>query len=46
MGKSKEPESPFPEMNALMEGMQALLTDEHGNPSDHQIIPNIKKCQD
>ena len=42
MGKHKQPESPFPEMNALIEGMQEMLTDEHGNPltPDH---PQYKK---
>ena len=42
MGKNKQPESPFPEMNELMEGMQELLTDEEGKPltPDH---PQYKK---
>lgn len=42
MGKHKQPQNPFPEMEALFEGMQDLLTDEHGNPlpPDH---PQYKK---
>lgn len=32
MGKKKQPVSPFPEMNAIFEGMQDLLTDENGKP--------------
>ena len=42
MGKKKPSGSPFPEMNEIFEGMQDLLTDEHGKPitPDH---PQYKK---
>ena len=44
MGKKKIPKVYVPEMDAVLEGMQELLTDEHGNPlpSDH---PQVLKLQ-
>ncbi len=44
MGKFKQPQGPLPEMDALFEGMQDLLTDEDGNPlpPDH---PHYKKVE-
>ena len=44
MGKKKIPKVYVPEMDAMLEGMQELLTDEHGNPlpSDH---PQVLKLQ-
>lgn len=32
MGRKKQKEQFFPEMNEIFEGMQDLLTDENGNP--------------
>jgi len=42
MGKKKQDQLPFPEMNEIFEGMQDLLTDENGNTltPDH---PQYKK---
>jgi len=44
MGKKKPPKIDLPEMEAMLEGMQELLTDEYGNPlpPDH---PQVKKLQ-
>ena len=42
MSKKKRPKAPFPELEAMLEDMQELLTDEYGNPlpPDH---PQVKK---
>ena len=42
MSKKKSPKVSFPEMEAMLEGMNELLTDEYGNPlpPDH---PQVKK---
>ncbi len=42
MSKKKVPKVSFPEMEAMLEGMNTLLTDEYGNPlpPDH---PQVKK---
>ena len=42
MGKKKLPKVAIPEIDTLMEGMQALLVDEYGNPlpPDH---PQVKR---
>ncbi len=42
MGKKKLPKVSLPEMDSLLEGMQALLVDEYGNPlpADH---PQVKR---
>ena len=44
MGKKKLPKASFPELEAMLEDMQELLTDEYGNPlpPDH---PQVKKLQ-
>ena len=44
MGKKKAPKVSIPEMDAMLEGMQELLTDEHGKPlpPDH---PQVLKLQ-
>ena len=44
MGKKKLPKVSFPELEAMLEDMQELLTDEYGNPlpPDH---PQVKKLQ-
>ena len=44
MGKKKPQKIWMPEMEAMLEGMQELLTDEYGNPlpPDH---PQVKKLQ-
>ena len=44
MGKKKVPKAYIPEMDAMLEGMQELLKDEHGNPlpPDH---PQVLKLQ-
>jgi len=44
MGKKKLPKVAFPEMEAMLEGMQELLTDEHGNPlpPDHPQVLKLK----
>ena len=44
MSKKKVPKVSFPELEAMLEDMQELLTDEYGNPlpPDH---PQIKKLQ-
>ena len=44
MGKKKAPKVSFPEMNAMLEGMQELLTDEEGNPlpADHPQVLKLK----
>ena len=45
MGKKKTPKAYIPEMDAMLEGMQELLTDEHGNllPSDHPQVLKLQK---
>ena len=45
MGKKKAPKAYIPEMDAMLEGMQELLTDEHGNllPSDHPQVLKLHK---
>ncbi|RMH06831.1 MAG: hypothetical protein D6704_06300 [Nitrospirae bacterium] len=45
MAKRKLPKFPFPEMEALLEGMQDLLTDENGNPlpPDHPQVQKFNK---
>ena len=45
MGKKKSPKVSFPEMEAMLEGMQELLTDENGNPlpPDHPQVLKLKK---
>ncbi len=44
MGKKKTQKVSFPKMEAMLEGMQELLTDEHGNPlpSDHPQVLKLK----
>ncbi|MDA0738947.1 MAG: hypothetical protein O2999_13560 [Nitrospirae bacterium] len=44
MSKKKAPKVSFPEMEAMLEGMQELLTDEHGNPlpPDHPQVLKLK----
>jgi len=44
MGKKKLPKVSFPELEAMLEDMKELLTDEYGNPlpPDH---PQVKKLQ-
>jgi len=44
MGKKKAPKVSFPEMDAMLEGMQELLTDENGNPlpADHPQVLKLK----
>ena len=44
MGKKKLPKVSLPEMEAMLAGMQDLLTDEYGNPlpPDH---PHMKTLQ-
>ena len=44
MGKKKAPKVHIPEMDAMLEGMQELLKDEHGKPlpPDH---PQVLKLQ-
>jgi len=44
MSKKKAPKVSFPEMEAMLEGMQELLTDEHGNPlpADHPQVLKLK----
>lgn len=44
MGKKKLPKVSFPELEAMLEDMQELLTDEYGNalPPEH---PQVKKLQ-
>ena len=44
MGKKKAPKVSIPEMDAMLQGMQELLTDENGNPlpPDH---PQVLKLQ-
>ncbi len=44
MGKKKVPKVSFPEMDAMLEGMQELLTDEYGNPLPPEH-PQVKKLQ-
>ena len=45
MGKKKTPKAYIPEMDAMLEGMQELLTDEHGNllPSVHPQVLKLQK---
>ncbi len=44
MSKKKLPKVSFPELEAMLEDMKELLTDEYGNPlpPDH---PQVKKLQ-
>jgi len=44
MSKKKAPKVSFPEMEAMLEGMQELLTDEQGNPlpPDHPQVLKLK----
>ena len=44
MGKKKAPKVSFPEMDAMLEGMQELLTDEEGKPlpADHPQVLKLK----
>ncbi len=42
MGKKKLPKVSFPEMEAMLEGMKELLTDEYGNPLPPEH-PQVKK---
>ena len=44
MGKKKLPKVSFPELEAMLEDMKELLTDEYGNPlpPDH---PQVKRLQ-
>jgi hypothetical protein len=44
MGKKKAPKVSFPEIDAMLEGMQELLTDEEGKPlpSDHPQVIKLK----
>jgi len=44
MGKKKLPKVSFPEMEAMLEGMQELLTDEYGNPLPPEH-PHVQKLQ-
>lgn len=45
MGKKKIPKAHIPEMDAMLEGMQELLTDENGNPlpPDHPQVLKLQK---
>lgn len=44
MAKKKTPKASFPEMDAMLEGMQELLTDENGKPlpADHPQVLKLK----
>ncbi len=44
MSKKKNPKVSFPEIEAMLEGMQELLTDEGGNPlpADHPQVLKLK----
>ena len=42
MSKKKSPKVFFPEMEAMLEGMNELLTDEYGNPLPPEH-PQVKK---
>ena len=44
MGKKKAPKVSFPEIDAMLEGMQELLTDEEGKPlpADHPQVLKLK----
>lgn len=44
MAKKKPPKVSMPEMDAMLEGMQELLTDEYGNPlpPDHPQVLKLK----
>lgn len=44
MSKKKAPKVSFPEMEAMLEGMQELLTDENGKPlpADHPQVLKLK----
>ena len=44
MGKKKAPKVSFPEIDAMLEGMQELLSDEEGKPlpSDHPQVLKLK----
>ncbi len=44
MSKKKLPKISFPEMEAMLEGMKELLTDEYGNPLPPEH-PQVKKFQ-
>ena len=44
MGKKKLPKVSFPELEAMLEDMQELLTDEYGNPLPPNH-PQVKKLQ-
>ncbi len=44
MSKKKLPNVSFPEMEAILEGMNALLTDEYGNPLPPEH-PRVKQLQ-
>ena len=44
MGKKKLPKVSFPELEAMLEDMQELLTDEYGNPLPPEH-PQVKKLQ-
>ena len=45
MGKKKEPKIHIPEIDAMLEGMQELLTDENGKPlpPDHPQVLKLQK---
>lgn len=44
MAKKKTTQASFPEMDAMLEGMQELLTDENGKPlpADHPQVLKLK----
>ncbi len=44
MSKKKLPKVSFPEMDAMLEGMKELLTDEYGNPLPPEH-PRVKQLQ-